>query len=71
MALSFEPDNFPLAGTLGYRSLSHEPSASAGTSQSPTRRRRGTDVPPNAELRGAKPIGEASLSNDVLGEEGG
>ena len=25
MALSFEPDNFPLAGTLGYRSLSHEP----------------------------------------------
>lgn len=24
-ALSFEPDNFPLAGTLGYRSLSHEP----------------------------------------------
>ena len=27
--------------------------------------------PANAELRGAKPIGEASLSNDVLGEEGG
>jgi len=29
------------------------------------------DVIHNAELRGAKPIGEASLSNDVLGEEGG
>jgi hypothetical protein len=25
---------------------------------------------PNAELRGAKPIGEASLSNDVLGNGG-
>lgn len=24
-ALSFAPDNFPLAGILGYRSLSHEP----------------------------------------------
>lgn len=24
---------------------------------------------PNAELRGAKPIGEASLSNDVLGAD--
>lgn len=24
-ALSFAPDNFPLAGTLGYRSLSHQP----------------------------------------------
>lgn len=24
-ALSFEPDNFPLSGVLGYRSLSHEP----------------------------------------------
>lgn len=24
-ALSFAPDNFPLAGVLGYRSLSHEP----------------------------------------------
>ena len=24
---------------------------------------------PNAELRGAKPIGEASRSNDVLGKE--
>lgn len=24
-ALSFEPDNFPLAGTLGYRSISHQP----------------------------------------------
>lgn len=23
-ALSFEPDNFPLAGTLGYRSISHQ-----------------------------------------------
>ena len=26
-------------------------------------------MPPNAELRGAKPIGEASLSNDVLGAD--
>ena len=26
-------------------------------------------LPPNAELRGAKPIGEASLSNDVLGAD--
>ena len=26
--------------------------------------------PPNAELRGAKPIGEASRSNAELGEEG-
>lgn len=32
-ALSFAPDNFPLAGTLGYRSLSHQPLYTAPAAQ--------------------------------------
>ncbi len=34
-ALSFAPDNFPLAGTLGYRSLSHQPLFTAPVASQP------------------------------------